>query len=490
MNPGPARIPAEERIPVREKIAIGLANCTDWIASGAVLNNLLVPFYTVGLGFSPALLGLAQVVWRLWDAFTDPLMGHISDNTRGRWGRRRPYIILGAVLVAFLYPLIWRPPEGLSEQGLFLWLCVFGAVYYTCFTVWSMPYYGLQMELTPNYDERTRLASWIMVIAKLSGLALGWLPWLVASEYFANPDTGKPDIVNGTLQVSWFIAGLILTLGVLPGLFVRERFKAKPRGSEVPGESKPRQSFWAAMRDSATCRPLWALIGVSFLFVFGNGCIAMIGQFTVIYYVCEGDMALYGKIAGVKSSVMVVAGLVSIPLWNWVAEKLDKRRALVLLMSCGVLGHLSNYFLMTPEMPYLTVVSGVLEAIPFSALWLLLPSLKADIADYDELATGRRREANLNAFYSWFFKAAMTASAGVGGFVAVLSGYDAKASQQSEIVLSRMFMTYLWLPVVVWIGAIYCLRFYTLSRTRMNEIRAELTRRRGEPRITPASATP
>lgn len=464
---------ADGRIPTHEKLAISAANSTDWIASGSVFQSLLVPFFTIGLGLSPALLGLVQMVWRLWDAFSDPMVGWLSDSTRSRWGRRRPYIALGAVLVAGMYPFVWLPPGGLEGTGLALWLGAFGVVYYTCCTIWAMPYYALQMELTPDYEERTRLASWIMVVSQVIGIATAWLPWLIASDHFADPVTGEADIVAGMRAVSWPLAAFILVLALLPALCVRERF-GSPLQSRVSKETVP---FLQAMRESATCKPLWILIGVSFLFVFGGGAISMLGQFAAIYYVCEGDLALFGKVVGVKSTVMVVAGIASVPLWNLVARRLDKARALTLLMSIGVLGHLSNYVLMDPRAPYLLVVAGVLDSVPFSALWLLLPSMKADIADYDEARTGRRREGSLNSFYSWFFKAAITASAGVGGWVASASGYDPALTQQPPEVVRNIFHMFLAVPLAAWILAIALVAIYPLNREVMRGIRAQLDAR-------------
>src|SRR5690606_14661225 len=144
----------------------------------------------------------------------------------------------------------------------------------------------------------------------------------------------------------------------------------------------------------------------------------------------------------------------------------------------GIIGVESNFFLMRPDMPYLQLIPGILEVGAYSAMWLFLPSMKADTADCDELETGRRREGSINAFYSWFIKLSLTCAMGVGGLVLHLSGFDAKLGAQPPEVLSRMFTLYLILPVIIWGIAIVIACYYPLSRQRMQEVRDTLEARR------------
>ena len=149
------------------------------------------------------------------------------------------------------------------------------------------------------------------------------------------------------------------------------------------------------------------------------------------------------------------------------------------MLGMSMFGHLLNYWLMTPAHPYLQIVSAFFESSAIGAVWMFLPSMKADVADHDELKTERRREGSINAFYSWFIKASLTASMGIGGVVLHLSGFQAKVPVQPEPVLHRMFLIYLVLPLAIWSVALLSVWFYPLSRTRCNEIRATLEARRG-----------
>src|SRR6185436_14124928 len=135
---------------------------------------LWMPYFNIGMGMSPAILSLILVIFQIWNAFMDPIMGNLSDNTRTRWGRRRPYMVVGAVVTACIYPFIWRAPFSWGETGAMIYLIGIGLLFYTSFSVWAMPYYALQIELTPNYDERTRLSAWITFFGKISSLGSSW----------------------------------------------------------------------------------------------------------------------------------------------------------------------------------------------------------------------------------------------------------------------------------------------------------------------------
>lgn len=521
------RIVPEDRIPVFQKLMFSLGQNMDWVATGLMTTVMWMPFFNIGLGLSPALLGGILMILRAWDAISDPIMGNISDNARTRWGRRRPFMLIGAITTAALYPLMWHiPPSvldgsswlasaaeaipftghlGLSakEMSMALYIILIGLVFFTSFTSWSMPYYGLQLELTPNYDERTRLTAVMTLISKLTSLVTGWAfvvvvflgtvahgdltslaqrpqwmrdlaAWLQPLlQGIAEAPASQDPIVTGMQIACWPIAAMIFVFGILPAIFVKERYYAKEASKQAA------EPFWKSVGESLRCAPLWSLISVSFFLVMGYSAIGGLGQYVSIYYVCNGDMIQAGTIAGVKGTVLAFSGILMLPLFTWLGEKYDKRVVVLLMLGTSMFGHGLNFWLMTPSMPYLQIVSGFFESTAIGAIWMFLPSMKADVADYDEQHTHRRREGSINAFYSWFIKASLTASMGIGGGVLHFSGFNRELAQQDTAVLQRMFHIYLWLPVAVWLMALLSVWFYPLTRARCAEIRAGLEARRG-----------
>lgn len=523
----PSRISSADHIPFFQKVMFSLGQNTDYVATGLMTTVVWMPFFNIGMGLSPVVLGIILMVLRAWDAFADPVMGNISDNTRTRWGRRRPYMLVAGITTAALYPLMWHFPEsvldgtswlaraadwipfisylGLSpgEKATSLYLTIVGIIFFTSFSCWSMPYYGLQLELTPNYDERTRLTAIMAFVAKLTSLVTGWTfvtivfvgtiaqgdfkilegkpewfqhlftgvqPWL---HSFASNHIDEKPIVTGMRLMCWPIAAMILIFGILPALFVKERYYEKESSKQA---SEP---FWQSIKESLRCGPLWSLIAASFFLVMGYSAIGGLSQYVSIYFVCRGDMLLAGTIAGVKGTVLAISGICMLPVFAWLGEKYDKRTVVLLMLGMSMFGHALNFFLMTPDHPYLQIISGFFESSAIGAVWMFLPSMKADVADYDEQHTNRRREGAINSFYSWFIKASLTASMGIGGVVLQMSGFQAKLPQQPADVLNRMFLVYLILPVVIWLVALLSIWFYPLTRARCAEIRTLLETRRG-----------
>jgi GPH family glycoside/pentoside/hexuronide:cation symporter len=385
-----------------------------------------------------------------------------------------------------------------------VYLTLLGIIFFTSFTFWSMPYYGMQLELTPNYDERTRLTAWMTVFGKLSSLIGSWilaLVILVGSLALGDPKVfeGKPEffqnflssiqpwlasvtnttpdekpIVVGMRVVCWIVSLCFIFFGMMPALFVKERYYK----AEV-AKKQARDPFWQSVRESATCKPLWSLILISFFLVLGSSSVGSLGQYLNFYYVFDGDLGKAAVVGGLKGSVIVVAGIASIPLFTWLGEKFDKRSVVMTMLGCSMIGHLLNYFLMTPEHPYWQLIPGVFESCAIAAVWLFIPSMKADVADYDELHTKRRREGSINSFFSWFIKASLTASVGIGGYVLQTSGFQASLERQPHDVLMRMFHLYLFLPLGIWAIAMVAAWFYPITRSRSNQIRSELETRRG-----------
>jgi GPH family glycoside/pentoside/hexuronide:cation symporter len=167
------------------------------------------------------------MLWRIWDAMTDQLMGNISDNTRTRWGRRRPFIVLGAIMTGITMPLIWWMPVGLASWQIVTWLVVMGIIFYTCFSVWAMPYYSLQLEMSPDYNERTNITAYRSFAQQIFGVVGSWILALAASPILSRFADHKPDLVNGMRYISIGLGLVTILLGALPGLFVKERYYEK-----------------------------------------------------------------------------------------------------------------------------------------------------------------------------------------------------------------------------------------------------------------------
>lgn len=467
------KVPERDRVPLGQKIAYGLGGPVEGTAIWIPQGNL-TPVFNIALGLNPALLGLVLMVWRIYDAVADQVMGNVSDNARTRWGRRRPFIVIGAILTGVTMPLIWWVPEGMSGTATFLWLLVTGLVFYTCFSLWAMPYYSLQLEMSPDYNERTNITAYRAYAQQLLLLAAGWVLALASAPFFSRLPDAAPDLVNGMRYISIGLGAATILLGMLPGLFVKERYYQK----ETSRQEK--QRLLPGLRQTLSTRPFLWIIAIVFTKTFGIGLVSSLGFYLNAYYACRGDIALATTIAGVIATVLFAPNLVAIPVCTWIANRWDKRTLLYVTVIFGVVGSLSAYLFVTPANPWLQIIPPLFTGPIGIGLWLVVPSMQADVADYDELTTGKRREGSFSAVFSWTFKASTALTAGLSGLVIVLTGFDiGRGADQAPHVLSNLMQFYIWIPVVSLAFCLFAISRYQLTRERMAEIRQELESRRG-----------
>ena len=469
-----SKVRAEDRVPLKQKVAYGLGGTVEGTAIWIPQGNLM-PVFNIGLGINPVMLGVVLMLWRVWDAFADLLMGNISDNARTRWGRRRPFIVVGAILTGLTMPLIWWAPRGMEDWQTLAWLLVGGMIFYACFAVWAMPYYSLQLEMSPDYDERTNITSYRAFAQQIIGLVGGWIILGATLPIFGRLASGEPDLVNGMRYISIVLGLLTIVLGVLPGLFVKERYYQ----ANVT-RALQKQELWAGLKQTLKTRPFLWIMAIVVSKNFGFSIVGALGFYVNAYYVCRGDIVLAAKIQGVTTAVLFAPNLFAVPLCTWLANRFGKQFLLYLTVISGIIGSLSIYVFFTPEHPWLQIIPAILIGPISIGLWLVAPAMQADVVDYDELATGQRREGSFAAIFSWSLKASGAITSGLSGVVLAWTGFSVELSaMQPPHVLENLRLCYIWIPVVFLIFTCFAISRYDLTRSRMSDIRAELERRRG-----------
>lgn len=248
-----------DKVPAREKFTYALGAGAE-IATSHVIGMMVYQVFSFNLMMTAAVIGTVLMIFRLWDAVTDPLMGWISDNFKSRWGRRRPFILLGAILGCFTFPLFWWAPIGYSETQLAIWMVITGILFYTSFTIWSVPYQSMLLEMTPDYNERTRVAQWRAIVSNFTGGIVGWF-WMIALLW-ENPETGEGDTVLGMRYLSIICGVVFLVLGSMPAFFNRERYYAIAEKKKV----LLLRGIWETLCN----KPFQILVLISILFIMGT----------------------------------------------------------------------------------------------------------------------------------------------------------------------------------------------------------------------------
>ena len=466
-------IAAEDRVPYGRKFSYGIAGMVD-ILSVWVLVSVAYNVFNMELKMTPVQVSIILMSLRLWDGVADPVMGWISDNTRTRWGRRRPYMLLGALMAGVTYPLIWWFPRGLSHHQIMAWVIGFGILFYTCFTIWAMPYQSMLMEMTPDYNERTRVAAVRGVFQTLAGLFVGmsWKISLMKCFYVA----GEPSPSNGMRYISLGIAAVILLVGPIPAFFVKERYY---ESDLVKKQGKV--SLFKGLKETLSCRPFLILCGFTVLFLLGTSIYDSYGRYVGAYYVLGGDWGKAATYTVYGTFIYTAVSLAFIPVFRRLSEKIGKNKCLAIAMVLVLLSGLSTWYTNSPNIPPLMLLNTVLIGIGYSGLWLMIPSMQVDIVDYDELENGERREGSFASVFSWVLKLSFCIGFLVSGPLLQMTGFDAKleGAQPAEVLL-RMRLGYIAIPVTALAFALVLLKFFPLNHEDVNNIRGQLEARRGK----------
>lgn len=455
-----------DRVSFWEKTALGVGYLPVFFGNAAV-GSFAIPVYQMTLQLNPTLLGIALAVPRFWDAITDPVMGLVSDNTHSRFGRRRPYIVVGALLQALAFGCIWMVPTGWGQAGTAAWLIASLIVFYSCFTVFSVPLASLTYEMTPDYQERTRVTAFAGFFGKAGEFLYQWVFPLTSLAIFAS-------VLQGVRVVGWVVAVLVFALlGVLPGLFVRERYFQR-----AAHQAKVR--VWPSLKASFSNRAFVILVGLTILQIAAGMLASNLDFYLLVYYMNDGDVAAGAVWKAWLSSGYAVLGILAIYPVTWMANRYGKRVTLAFTFGLVFFGAAGKWLLFTPGAPWKILLDPLLCGPVWTAINVLTPAMLADICDDDELRHGFRREGIFGAIFSWIQKTGYS-TAFFGTMVTLqITGFDAAlgGGQAPETITAmRLILT---ISTALWaVLAIALLSRYPLSKARAYEIRDELEARRG-----------
>lgn len=499
--PAPSATTApEDRVPLTQKIVYGFGTCHDlwghWLYPSIALS-----VFNIYLGVPIALVTTALMLNRVFDALTDPFFGRMSDNTRTRFGRRRPYLLVGGVLAGLAMPLLFWVQPGWSDLGYFWFMLGSSAVFITLMSSFNMAYQSLGMEMTPDYHERTSLFTWKTALSQVPALANYFTPgfttlaiWvgatqtdvgmrvlrLLTGDHDAWHRAGagqKPNILLGA-QVGFTVLGIIMVVvALLSFTLLRERYY-----KQVVKQDQPKVSLKDIIVGTLRCQPFRLLLGALLSFVLGQGMVSTLSYYNTIYYVCNGDVALANTWNFAMGIGSMVLGVVCLPMFSSLARRFGKRRTLMGALMFMAVAFIATWWLYNPAHPWLLPLSwGLIGGTCSSAFWMLYQSVTADVMDFDELNTGMRREGAFNACASWMIKAGYAVGIGSSGLLIAATGFDAKlgAAQSEQTVFWIRFLLPAMPVAGLILGIIFVSRF-PLTHARMDEIRQQLEARRGK----------
>ena len=465
--------PSSDRLPMKQKVGFGLGSILDmwghWLYP-----SLAFHVFNIFLGVAPGLISTVQMIKIFIDAASDAIFGWISDNTRTRYGRRRPFILVGGILAGIGLPLMFAVGKGWTDTQYFIFMLVSMLIYVPVMSCFNMPWVSLGSEMTPDYHERTSVMAIRNAIQKLPELAMFFAAQFTTLAIFNDPATGKPDILRGAQTYCAILGAIMVAVSIAIFLLVRERYYEKlvlRTQTHIPFAD----TLWRTLR----CKPFRNVLVMALAYGIGTAMVGALGYYATVYYVCKGDLTLATQWNTAMGLAGMAFGFAGIPFFTWVARKWGKRAGLAMVLVLAICAFIGDWWLYDPERPYLQLFACGFVAFTGAGFWTLYAATIGDIVDYDEMQTGQRREGSFSACQSWITKVGIALGVGASGWILQFTGFDSKQTIQTPEAIFSIRILLSGIPVVGLVLALTAILRFPLTEARMLEIRGQLEATRG-----------
>jgi len=511
----------KDRVSLLQKSAFGAGHFALNLLPGAL--GVFSFFLLTAFGMDPFLAGILGGLPRLYDAISDPIMGFISDNTKSKWGRRRPYIFVGAILSGIFYILLWQMSPENSQMYNFWYFLIFSLIFLTGNTIFATPLVGLGYEMTTDYNERTRLMGFANTVGQIAWMIVPWF-WVI----IANPKMYATQ-VEGVNELAIYVGVICMVLGVFPAVFCKGIDSAKMENRKEISFKTIGSSFkelFYSIKQVSQNKPFMKLCAATFLVFNGFQIVASFSVFIIVFYMYNGSYegagtwpAWFATISAMLTAFMVI------PVVTRIANKWGKKNAFIIASIISIVGYLLKWWGFNNELnasfnqtslaknmtkglqsvfdaigptleslnmswftidttqgvPWLIFIPIPLLSFGLGSLFTLMMSMTADVCDLDELYNGMpRKEGTFGAIYWWMVKLGQGLALVIGGFVLKLIGFDGGAATQTAETLYQLRLMDIIIPSLTAAFAAWVMWTYNLSEDKARDIKEQLVKRRGE----------
>jgi len=413
-------------------------------------------FLTDVVGISPGIVAAAIFIGRSWDYINDPLIGYISDRTRSKWGRRRPFLLFGAIPFGIVFILLWWKPPWTNEVVLAVYYAAAYVLFDTAATFAYMPYFALTPELTTNYDERTSLTTYRMFFSILGSLVAFTVPLVIIGAFV--PESAARILTMG------IIFGVV---SMLPLLLVFAGTREQPEHMEME-QTTLRQSLRAASKN----RPFLFGLGIFLLTWVSIDILQTSLLYFFKYVIHRQDQS------DIFMAVIFITAICTLPLWSWISRRWSKRHAYMVGIAFWAAVQLVLITLSASTGTSFIVIICILAGIGVGAAHVLPWAILPDAVEWDEWQTGERHEGIFYSLVILIKKVASSIAIPLMLLILEFTGYVPNATQQPPNALLGIRLVIGPIPAILLITGIYLAFRYPLTRERYEQICRELEIRR------------
>ncbi len=446
----------DKRLSRLTKFIYGIGD-TGFSLTSTILGLYFAIYLTDVVGLSPGIAGTAILVGRVWDFINDPIIGHISDRTRSRWGRRRPYLLFGAIPFGLAFMLLWWKPPLEAQISLAVY---YGAAYLlfdTAATFTYMPYFALTPELAEDYDERTALTSYRMFFSILGGLIAVILPLSIIGTF-------RPENVG---RVS--LMGIIFAVASMFPLWLTF-FGTREREYHM---QQDRPGLKRSIRSAFNNRPFVFSAGL-FLLTWVAVSILETTLLFFIKYVVEREPQ-----TDLIMATIFITAIFTLPLWEYISRRWNKQRAYIAGIGFWAVVQMVLITLNPSSPLFLLLGLSVLAGVGVGAAHVLPWSIIPDAMEWDELQTGERHEGMFYSLVTLLQKIASAIAIPLVLYLLEATNYIPNAEVQSASALLGIRIVVGPIPALLLCGGILFAWLYPLTREAHSQIQQQIQARRG-----------
>ena len=467
-------ITKEGQVSMGQKIAFGIGMFANQMFP-AILGIFMVVLVQ-DLGFPGWMWALIYFFPRIFDAITDPIMGFISDNTKSKWGRRRPYVLIGGIVMGISYVFMWQLFKENTLEYNFWYFFLWSLIFYLGLTLFSVPYVAMGYEMSDDFHERTNIMAVAQWIGQWAWVIAPWF-WVIMydPEWF-------PSAEVAARELAIWVAIPCALCAMVPALFIKsestlDRDYEPLNGANIGSSlSKIFTSFIEAFK----IKEFRKLCMSTFLIYNAFNTVAGLTFFVIVYKLFNGDAAasgvwvsLFGCLGALGTTFIVI------PTVTWMSKKMGKKNAFMLCQGISVIGYILLWFLFVPGKPWMYIIALPFFSFGIGSLFTIMMSMTADVIDIDELRSGLRREGIFGAIYWWMVKVGFAIAGALSGLIISFVGFNPElAATDQQSAVDGLHAFFCFFPMAGTLLAMWVMRNYNLTEERANEVRAKLAGRK------------
>ncbi|HHP7242784.1 MAG TPA: MFS transporter [Cyclobacteriaceae bacterium] len=471
----------KSHVPFGAKVAFGMGMFANQMFP-AVLGIFMVVLVQ-DLGFPGWMWGVIYFFPRVFDSITDPIMGFISDNTKSKWGRRKQYVFLGAVIMGIAFITMWQLYRENGVDYNFAYFLGWSFLFYLGLTIFSVPYVAIGYEMSDDFHERTNIMAVAQWVGQWAWVIAPWF-WVIMydQDLFSSAEVA-------TRQLAIWVGLVCMLFAMIPAIFIKSRSTIDEDYSPLTFRTIGRSlgEIFQGFKQAFNLKPFRKLCIATFFIFNAFNTIAAFSFFIIVYYLFSGDAedagywpTLFGSLGALVTTFVVI------PIVAKMSKVLGKKRAFLVSQSISILGYLSLWFLFIPGKPYMFIIALPFHSFGIGSLFVLMMSMTADVIDMDELNTGLRREGIFGAIYWWMVKFGFAIAGGLSGVILSVVGFNAELGQQTVETLTGLRLFYSGVPIFGTLIALLVMWNYDVTEEKANEVRAEIARRKATKMSTAA----